>query len=83
MAATVSAVFRKRTPRGATCRRPADRAATRRERPGTAGHDVNTPTCLPDQLVSPFFIFFAFTCVQQQSSRSAIAAVELRRHLAC
>ena len=53
--ATVMSVFRKQTPRGATRRRPADRAATRRRRPGTAGHDVNTPTRLPDQLVSPFF----------------------------
>ena len=75
-------VFRKRMARGATRRWPADRAATCRGRPGTAGHDVNTPTRLPDQLVSSFFSFYAFTHEQQQSSRSAIAAVKPRRRLA-
>jgi len=43
---------------------------------------VNTPTRLPDQLISPFFSFFAFTHEQQQSRRSAIAAVKPRRRLA-
>jgi len=56
--------------------------ATRRGRPGMAGHDMNHPTRLPDQLALHFVFSFASTARRSQRSRSAIAARELRCRLA-
>jgi len=47
-------------------RRSPERAATCHGCTSVADHDMNPPTCLPDQFVSSIYISFAFTRSQQQ-----------------
>jgi hypothetical protein len=48
--------FRNQPTRGDTRRRPSDRVATRRGRPGKASPDVHTHTRLPDLFIAQIFI---------------------------
>ena len=67
---------------GDTRRRPSNRTATRRGRPGAIGHDVHTPARLPDLLVTPIFISSPPPRAASDLSRSAIVAAELHHRRA-
>ena len=64
---------------GDTRRRPSDRTATRRGRPGKASHDGHTHTRLTDQCTSSIFHFVTPQRAASELSRSAIVAAKLRR----
>jgi len=63
-------------------RRPSDRAATRRGRPGKASHDGHANTRLTDQCPSSIFHFVAPQRAANELSRSTIVAAKLRRRRA-
>ena len=63
-------------------RQSPERAATRRGRPGVAGHNMNSPARLPDRFIVHFLLSIASTASSNRAAAAPPLPTKLRRRLA-